>query len=128
LAPGRQGWHPCARPTVHDRRASRAEVAVVVHAVSHGGADDLTHPLHDPLTARVGIEPAQLDAGDLALPDVAIGAHHGRMDFHAILRARPFQMLGRNFVSEAARAEVHTDPYQTSLVLAALDIALPRPD
>ena len=90
LAPGRQGWHPCARPTVHDRRASRAEVAVVVHAVSHGGADDLTHPLHDPLTARVGIEPAQLDAGDVALPDVAIGAHHGRMDFHAILRARPF--------------------------------------
>src|SRR5215475_6540230 len=50
------------------------------------------------------------------------------MDFHAILRDRPFQMLGRNFVSEAARAEVHTDPSQPSLVLEAIDIVVAGPD
>src|SRR5262245_8672868 len=109
-------------------RLAPGEVVVVVHALSYGGANDLTHPLHNPFTARVGIEPAQLDAGEVALPDVAIGAHHRRMDFHAILRARPFQMLGRNFVSEAARAKVHTDPYQTSLVLEEIDIVVAGPD
>src|SRR5215831_20811021 len=37
-------------------------------------------------------------------------------------------MLGRNFVSEAERAEVHTDPYQPSLVLEEIDIVVVGPD
>jgi hypothetical protein len=50
------------------------------------------------------------------------------MDLHAILRARPFQVLGRDPVPEAARADVHTDPYQTSVVLKEIDIVVAGPD
>src|SRR5262245_50137338 len=37
-------------------------------------------------------------------------------------------MLGRNFVSEAARAEVHTDPNKALLVLEEIDIVVAGPD
>jgi hypothetical protein len=44
-------------------RLAPGEVVVVVYALGHCGADDLTHPLYNPFTAYVGIEPAKLDPG-----------------------------------------------------------------
>jgi len=102
---------------------------VVVHLFLNLRPEDFLHDVTpDILATRVGVTARQIHSGEVSLTQVAIAAHNGWGDVHAILASRFLQEVGGGLVAETARSEVDADPDAVRFVDKDINVVVAAAD
>ena len=101
---------------------------MVVDGIEHFAPDDRPHALDYPFASGIGILAGERHSGEILAPKIGILVQQRRRDVDALLATGEFQERGRDFVPQATRSEVDTDPDEAFLVLEQVDVVVARAD
>src|SRR5262245_40522729 len=105
-------------------RLAPGVVVMVVDGLGDVAADDLAHPLHDPLAAGIGVTAGELHGSDVAPAELGILVNDRGRDVHAVLAAGGLEIARRRGMAEATATEMDADPDKTLLVAHQVDIVV----
>src|SRR5581483_5700332 len=104
------------------------EIVMVMDFVDNRRAENLRHPLTNPVATGVGVAPSQIHARDIFATEIGVGIENDRVNVDTIFAATSFDVVCGDTVTESARSEVNTDPDAVLLVVEDVNIVVAAAD
>src|SRR5439155_20414249 len=108
---------------------SPGEVVMVVYFLDNLRTQNSAHHMaRDGFASGIRVTSGEMHAGEIIAPDFGPFIDNCRRNIHPIFAAGGSQKISCRFVSEPARAKMHTDPNAIRLVGENIDVMIAAAD